>query len=165
MEILSTPKFQLCASNNLLEHLAAIISPWVDTLAIPLKPNNCSISMTDSATAKGWLKSSNFSKLGETPGQESAKIKVARMCTSLFLKMGIKTYSQLFKGKGNRVADAPSCDDDRTNNELTLIMKSVFPSQVPSHFKVLQLPKEITSFLTALLCRLLVKEKLREEHM
>ncbi len=73
------------------------------------------------------------------------------MHTSLFLKMGITTYSQWFKGDKNKVADALSCDDNRTNNKLTLIIKSFCLLQVPSHFKILQLTKEITSFLTALL--------------
>jgi hypothetical protein len=47
------------ASNNLLEHLAAIISPWVDILAGRLKNQDCVLSMTDSTTAEGWLKKSN----------------------------------------------------------------------------------------------------------
>ncbi len=58
------PELQFHASNNLLKHLPAIISPWVDILANQLKPNNCILSMTDSTTAKGLLKKSNFSKLG-----------------------------------------------------------------------------------------------------
>jgi hypothetical protein len=48
-------------------------------------------------------------------------------------------------------------------DELTLIIKSVCPLQVPSCFKILQLPKEIISFLTALLRKSPVKEQLREE--
>jgi len=40
------------ASNNLLEHLAAIISPWVDILAGRLKNQDCVLSMTDSTTAE-----------------------------------------------------------------------------------------------------------------
>jgi hypothetical protein len=87
------------------------------------------------------------------------------MHASFFLKMGIKTYSQWFKGEENKVADALFCDNNRTNNKLTLIKKSFCPMQVPSPFKILQLLKEITFFLSALLCRWLVKEQLREEHM
>jgi hypothetical protein len=50
--------------------------------------------MTDSTMAKGWLKKSNFSKLGESPEQASARIEATRMHASLFLKRGLKTYSQ-----------------------------------------------------------------------
>jgi hypothetical protein len=61
--------------NYLLEHLAAIISPWVDIIAGRLKPQDCILLMTDSTTVEGWLKKSNFSKLGESPIQASLRIK------------------------------------------------------------------------------------------
>jgi hypothetical protein len=82
------------ASNNLLEHLAAVISPWVDILAGRLKPNDCALSMTDSTTAEGWLRKLNFTELGESPKQASARIEAARKHASLFLENGIKSYSQ-----------------------------------------------------------------------
>ena len=44
------------ASNNLLEHLAAIISQWVDILAGRLKNQDCVLLRTNSMTAEGWLK-------------------------------------------------------------------------------------------------------------
>ncbi len=157
-------ELKFCASNNLLEHLAAVISPWVDILANQVNPNNCVLLMTNSMMAKGWLKKSNFSKLGESPKQASAKIEAARMHASLFLKKGIKMHSQWFKGEENNVADALSCNNDRFNNKLTLIITSFCPLQAPSCFKILQLPKETISFLTALLCKLPVIEQLREEH-
>ena len=34
------------ASNNLLENLAAVITPWVDIIAKRLGPGDCSLSMT-----------------------------------------------------------------------------------------------------------------------
>jgi hypothetical protein len=51
------------ALNNLLKHLAAIISPWVDILAGCLQKQDCVLLMTNSTTAEGWLKKSNFSEL------------------------------------------------------------------------------------------------------
>jgi hypothetical protein len=44
---------KFCASNNLLEHLAAIITPWIDTFAGQLKEGNCALSMTNSTTSEG----------------------------------------------------------------------------------------------------------------
>ncbi len=93
----------------------------------------------------------------------SARIEAARLHTSLFLKKGIKTYSQ-FKGEGNYVANAFPHNNDRFDDKLSLLIKTFCPSQVPSCFKILQLSKEIISFLSALLCKLPVKEQLREEH-
>jgi hypothetical protein len=43
-------------SNNLLEFLTAIIMPWIDIIGGRLSPGDCTLSMTDSTTAKGWMK-------------------------------------------------------------------------------------------------------------
>jgi hypothetical protein len=60
--------------------------------------------------------------------------------------------------------DALFHDNDRSNNKLTHIIKTFCPSQVSSHFKIQQLPNKITSWLTALLLKLPIKEQLFEEH-
>ncbi len=122
------------------------------------------MSMTDNTTAEGWLKKSNFSKLGENPIQASVRIEAARMQATLFLKRGLKSYSQWFKGERNEVLDALSCDKGRTDNKLTLTVKSCCPSQVSSHFEICPLPNKIISWLTALLQRLLVSERLSKVH-
>jgi hypothetical protein len=152
------------ASNNLLEHLAAIVSPWVDILAGRLKKQDCVLSMTDSTTAEGWLKKSNFNELGESPIQVSARIKACQMQATLFMSLGIKCYSQWFPGERNQVSDAFSCDDDRSDKELTSVIKSFCPLQVPSHFEILQLRNEIISWLTALLLKLPVSAQLSKVH-
>jgi hypothetical protein len=48
------------ASNNLLEHLASIISPWINILAGWLQAGDCSLSMTNSTTLEGWMRKRNF---------------------------------------------------------------------------------------------------------
>jgi hypothetical protein len=48
------------ASNNLLEFLVAIITPWIDIIGGRLSPGDCALSMTDSTMAKGWMKKLNF---------------------------------------------------------------------------------------------------------
>jgi hypothetical protein len=75
---------------HLLEHLAAIISPWVDILACYLKNQDCILLMTNSMTAEGWLKKSNFSKSGNSPTQASVMIEAAWKQATLFLSLGIK---------------------------------------------------------------------------
>ncbi len=81
------------------------------------------------------------------------------------MSLGIKCYSQWFAGERNQVSDALSHDDDRSNKELTNMIKSFCPSQVPSHFEILQLPKEIILWLTALLLKLPVSMQLSKVHM
>ncbi len=51
------------ASNNLLEYIASMISPWVDMLAGRLKRGDCILSMTDSSTSAAWLRTTNFWEL------------------------------------------------------------------------------------------------------
>ena len=110
------------ASNNLLKHLAAVISPWVDILTGRLGHQDCALSMTNSTTTKGWLRKSNFTKLGKSPIQASVRIEAARKFVTLMMEFGIKSYSQWFMGIVNEVADALSRDDDQSDEELTHII-------------------------------------------
>jgi hypothetical protein len=54
-------ELKFCASNNLLKHLVAVISPWVDFLAYQLNPNNCALSMTNSTMLKRRAKAETVS--------------------------------------------------------------------------------------------------------
>lgn len=72
------PSHLLCrASNNLLELLAAIITPWVDTIAGHLNTGNCALSLTNSTTSKGWLRKTFFCKADDMV-QASVRIEVAQ---------------------------------------------------------------------------------------
>ena len=62
------------------------------------------------------------------------------------------------------MSDALSRDNDRDDDELTKKLRTSVPSQVPKHFKIVPLPKEISLWLTSLLQKLPVKEQLRERH-
>ena len=155
------------ASNNLLEYIASIITPWVDMLAGRLNRGDCALSMTDSSTSAGWLRKTNFREftgVDSDPIQASVRIDTARHHATLFLENGIKEYSQWFPGQENNVADALSRDFDRSDDDLTLTLRSTCPPQLPQHFQIVQLPNEISSWLTSLLLRLPVKEQLREAH-
>jgi hypothetical protein len=65
------------ASNNLLEHMAGIISPWFDILAGCLNDGDCSLSMMDSTTSEGWMRKMNF-KEDENGIQATIRIEVAQ---------------------------------------------------------------------------------------
>ncbi len=83
---------------------------------------------------------------------------------TLFLNAGIKEYSQWFLGWENNVVDALLRDFDRSNDELTQILRITCPSQLPLHFQIVLLPSEMSLWLTLLLQKLPVKEQLREAH-
>ncbi len=120
--------------------------------------------MTDSTTAEGWMRKSNFSEASIDPIQARVRADAARKYAKVFMNADVKGYSQWFKGKQNNVADALSREWHRSNDELTFILHSLFPNQMPVHFEISPLPKEISSWLTSLLQQLPVSEQLREEH-
>jgi hypothetical protein len=155
---------QFRASNNFLEFIAAIITPWIDIIAGRIGSGDCALSMTDSTTAEGWMHKTNFRSCDDDQEQVDAKITVARKFALEFTKHGIKSYSQWFPGKENIVADALSRDDDRTDDELTSILFRFAPEQTPPNFRIVPLPSEIASWLTLLLSTLPVKEQYKEVH-
>jgi hypothetical protein len=107
------------ASNNLLEHLAAIIMPWVNITRGCLKSGDCALSMTNSTTLEGWLRKTNFSELGDGPIQALVRLKAARMHAMTYMTTGIREYIQWFRGEDNGVADSLSHDNDWLDEELT----------------------------------------------
>jgi hypothetical protein len=155
------------ASNNLLEYIALIISPWVDLLAGSLNWGVCALSMTNSTTSAGWLCKTNFRELtgnDPNPVQARVRIKTARHHAILLLKAGIKEYSQWFPGRENNVADALLHDFACSDTALTQILRDTCPSQLPQNFHIAPLPNEISSWLTSLLQKLPVREQLWEAH-
>ena len=153
------------ASINLLEHMGSIATPWIDMIARRLLKGDCYLSMTDNSTSRGWSRLSNFSELGEDPIQAEVRIEVCRDDAKRKIDFQVKDYSQWFPGRHNIVADALSRDDDRSDEELIKIFQTFCPSQIPSHFKIVPLPKEIVSYLTSVLLKLPVKTQLQEKHM
>jgi hypothetical protein len=152
------PEHQFWVTNNLLEHIAAIITPWVDIIWGRLHPVAFTLSMTNSTTLEGWLHKTNFSELKEDPIQATVRLEVARMHATHYITLGIREYIQWFPDKANIFANSLSCDDNRTDSKLTNLFCMYCPSQIP------ELPNKITSWLTALLLRLPVKLQLQEKH-
>ena len=99
------------ASNNFLEFIASIITPWVDLITKRLKAGDCALSMTDSTTSAGWLKKTNFKEENDDESNDiEAKVRneAARKHASLFIDGGVMEYTQWFEGKSNNVSDSLS---------------------------------------------------------
>jgi hypothetical protein len=101
--------------------------------------------MTDSTTSEGWLRMSNFVEDGEDPIQATIRVEEAHLHATHYLSNEIREYNQWFRGADNNVADALSRDNDRTYDELTQILRSHCPSQLPQHFEIVPLPNKIVS--------------------
>ncbi len=127
-------KYLFRALNNLLEFSAAIITPWIDIIEGHLSARDCTLSMTDSTTAEGWMRKSNFVKPDNDPVQATARVNAARKYASIFMNADIKGYSQWFAGKSNNVADALTRDWHLGDNKLTFTLRSHFPEQMPENF-------------------------------
>ena len=155
---------QFRASNNLLEHMAAVITPWVDILAGRIHEGDCALSMTDSTTSAGWLQKSNFLDIDDDEVQVAARVAVARTHARLYMNQRIREYSQWFPGKHNNVADALSRDFHLSDDDLTTFILNNFPTQVPHSFHIVPLPSAIVSWMTSLLLTLPVKAQFREVH-
>jgi hypothetical protein len=86
------------------------------------------------------------------------------MQATLLMSLGIKNYSQWFKGESNEVSNALSRDNNRDDEELINIFCAFCHSQIPSHFRIVPLPSKITSWLIALLQKLPVNQQFNEVH-
>jgi hypothetical protein len=143
------------ATNNLLEHMANIIVPWIDILAGCLKKGMCALSMTDSSTSAGWTRLSNFNgdpeltdeELKDDSIQQEVRREVCRLHATMMLEAEVCEYSQWFEGEANNVADSLSRDDNVPDETLTNLLKHHFPEQVPDNFQIVPLPNAIVSWL------------------
>jgi hypothetical protein len=129
-----------------------------------LKEGNYALSMTDSNTSEGWMRKTNFKEEMDHV-QATVRIEVVRNPTTQYVNNGIREYSQWFPGSKDNVADALSRDMDRTDTELTQILFTHVPSQVPSTFKIVPLPpNKIVFWVTLLLQKLPMQKRHREVH-
>ena len=90
-----TPKhLQFRATLNFLERIACEIGPWIDLIEGNLPEFSCILSQTDSTTAAGWLRKSNFPENDkEHEIQMRLKREVSRAHAIRMLN-NVKTYSQ-----------------------------------------------------------------------
>ena len=60
------------------------------------------------------------------------------------MQAGVKGYKQWFAGKSNNVTDTLSRDWHRNEEELTFILRSHFPEQMPENFRISNYPTRST---------------------
>jgi hypothetical protein len=100
----------------------------------------------------------------DDPIQVTACVDAARKYASIFMNVNVKGYSQWFAGKSNNVMDALSRDWHHDEKELTFILCSHFPKQMPENFRISPLPSKINSWLTSVLRQLPVSKQLWEQY-
>lgn len=138
---------RLRTSINSLEFIACTINIWVDIFHDTLDPESCLLSQTDSSSASGWLRKSNFADKVD----EAVQLSTARKLADLIIKSESCLYSQWFSGEQNSISDALSRDFHIPSSHLAFLLQSHFPEQAPFGLTILPLPPDIVSWLTCLL--------------
>jgi hypothetical protein len=138
---------RLRTSINSLEFLACIINIWVDSFHNTLEPESCLLSQTDSTSASGWLRKSNFADRED----EIIQLTAARKLAELLIQSESCLYSQWFPGDKNSISDSLSRDFHIPPSNLSVLLQSYYPDQAPFGLTILPLPPNIASWLTCLL--------------
>jgi len=131
---------------NTLEFVGCVVTLWIDIIAGETPAESCILSQTDSTSADGWLYKSNF----DDPSAR-AQLIVARKLATIIIQVDCCLYSQWFPGELNVVSDVLSRRFDLTNSALVSFVLQTCAPQVPFGIKLLELPNEISYWLTSLL--------------
>jgi hypothetical protein len=137
----------LRSSLNSLEFLSSLISIWMDHFHQIIEPEDCILSQTDSSTAMGWLKKSNFADKPD----EVVQLATARKLADILIETESCLFSQWFTGALNNIADSLSRDFHIESSHLCSLLLSHFPDQAPFGLTILPVPPEIVYWLTSLL--------------
>ena len=146
---------------NCLEFLAAVIGPWIDHIEGNLPTLSCALSGTDSTTAEGWLRKSNFVSHGAKDADVAVKLATARKLADMLIETNTMLHSQWFQGKRNPEADSLSRDADLSDADLTKLLLSSPECQLPSNFRIAPLPNEIASWIVSQARTLPVRKQLQ----
>jgi hypothetical protein len=137
------------------------VNIWVDSFHNYLEPVSCLLSQTDSTSASGWLRKSNFADRDD----EYIQLSAARKLAELLINTGSCLYSQWFPGEKNSISDSLSRDFYIPSSHLAFLLQSHFPDQAPFGLTILMLPPDIVSWLTCLLLSQPEKEPWSKEQM
>jgi hypothetical protein len=132
---------RLRTSLNSLEFLGCIISIWIDTFHQAIEPESCLLSQTNSMTAMGWLRKSNFANKPD----ETVQLSTAQKLADLILGSESCLYSQWFSRSQNAIADSLSRDFHINDTHLCDLLLSHFLDQVPFGLTILPVPPDIVS--------------------
>ena len=100
--------------------------------------------MTDSSISEGWQKTSTRMKKSLSR-PKLLRVDVVTEDTTRRMENRVKNYTQWFPGNKNDALYTLSRDDDRSDVDLTIILRLCVPSQVPNHFEIAPLPTDIVS--------------------
>ena len=142
-------KLRLRATLNTLEYLAGYVGCWMEFHETAVAELEIFLCQGDSTSATGWIRKSNFDE-----EIQPLQLTIARALATLFIEHNTGLYSQWFRGDWNDVSDSCSRDHHLSEQELTELLLSTVPEQVPMDFVFVPLPQELVSKLTTWLLKL-----------
>ena len=137
------------ATINFLEWLAMMVNVKLGFEWGDIGEQDCILPMGDSTSAIGWLFGVSFDERHQSVHQELARDFVYKL-----YEEAVVLYSQHLPGLSNILADSLSRDHHLDDQSLTKLLTLLCPSQLPQNFKILRLPRKITSFISSTLARL-----------
>ena len=132
----------------MLEFIAAFVGPWLDHKRQTLPKYAATFAQTDNTCANGWMKKSN----AETSSGSKTKAglrRIARAYATFCLENSYQVVSDWIPGKENDVADVLSRDFQFDDDDICEFLHRFLPSQMPDGFKLVQLPRKISSWITS----------------
>jgi hypothetical protein len=115
---------RLRTSLNALEFLACVTTIWLDIILVNIPREACILSQTDSSSAAGWLRKSNF----PAGDNEIVQMTMARQLAKLVMQPDCCLFSQWFAGDENLVADSLSREFHLSDESLTNLIISSIPT-------------------------------------
>ena len=128
---------------NILEYIASIFTVEFE-IADTTHPFPNILARLDSTTADAWMWKSNFDP------DDTIHTECGRHLGSLLIDNNTCLDSSWMAGEKNPVADSLSRDNHLTNLQLTYLFASLYPDQMPTSFRFLELTPSMLSFMTLL---------------
>ena len=100
------------------------------------------LAFSDSSSTIGWLHHSTFNPV-DNPMHDM----VARYLARLMINEEASLFPEHIAGVMNTIADCLSRDFHLNNNELTNLLHSSIPSQIPKNFQIFTLPENLSSWI------------------
>jgi hypothetical protein len=132
------PHLRLRATLNTLEFLASYVAIFMELKHSNITPFEVILAQTDSTSAAGWLRKSNFDD-----DAQPLQLDIARTLAAMVMEHDCALVSQWFPGDQNDLSDSLSRDTDLPAPVLTHLFHSSIPDQVPSNFSICPLPPEL----------------------
>ena len=138
---------------NFLEWLGMQVNILLGFLFTDIAKGDCLLPLGDNTSAIRWLYGVGFDD-----GTHSVQQDMSRDFCYKMIEKDCVLYPHHIPGIWNILADSLSRDFHRNDISLIHLLQFLCPLQIPTNFRIIQLPPEITFFILSSLERLLKRQ-------